>query len=340
MLRIVIERLTKHLESAYTNCFTPPTWNSQQKIQQKQKEQKTAPWNARFPAHTSNHSINFKMCHLYRLVIWASIGSLILPNFKTPNSAFSLFWTLTPLNISSLLHGCNHRAQCTGSPSHLARKTPPNSWMAPRCRVWPVACDMPDTSRQCMIDAAVHYHFISETRRSWSFGFHGAMKLSCRFWGAVPSGSGRVAQAVPSGPVTPKSALRLSSFLGRPAWKMCKKNQESTFLFGCHSDVWVQREHLRLPQHSLEFWILQVKSSKLGPMKACTRDKKIAKGAFMMPSMVLLTCERCSSVNSSFALVLQRLFTTWSLWIQFLLRNSQILSHGRNQQLDSYKQAT
>lgn len=75
------------------------------------------------------------------------------------------------------------------------------------------------------------------------------MKLSCRFWGAVPSGSGRVAQAVPSGPVTPKSALRLSSFLGRPAWKMCKKNQESTFLFGCHSDVWVQREHLRLRQN-------------------------------------------------------------------------------------------
>ena len=74
------------------------------------------------------------------------------------------------------------------------------------------------------------------------------MKLSCRFWGAVPSGSGRVAQAVPSGPVTPKSALRLSSFLGRPAWKMCKKNQESTFFFGCHSDVWVQREHLRLPR--------------------------------------------------------------------------------------------
>ena len=66
---------------------------------------------------------------------------------------------------------------------------------------------------------------------------------------------------------------------------MCKKNQESTFLFGCHSDVWVQREHLRLPQHSLEFWILQVKSSKLGPMKACTRDKKIAKGE---PSWCLL----------------------------------------------------
>lgn len=163
------------------------------------------------------------------------------------------------------------------------------------------------------------------------------MKLSCRFWGAVPSGSGRVAQAVPSGPVTPKSALRLSSFLGRPAWKMCKKNQESTFFFGCHSDVWVQREHLRLPR------ILNFTSQKFKTWtNECLhkRQQKIAKGAFMMPSMVLLTCERCSSVNSSFALVLQRLFTTWSLWIQFLLWDSQILSHGRNQQLDSYKQAT
>ena len=163
------------------------------------KEQKTAPWNARFPVHTSNHSINFKMCHLYRLVIWASIGSLILPNFKTTNSAFSLFWTLTPLNISGLLHGCNHRARCTGSPSHLARKTPPNSWMAPRCRVWPVACDMPDTSRQYMIDAAVHYHFISETRRSWSFGFHGPLSSAVDFGERCQAAPGVLPKQCPAG---------------------------------------------------------------------------------------------------------------------------------------------
>lgn len=96
------------------------------------------------------------------------------------------------------------------------------------------------------------------------------MKLSCRFWGAVPSGSGRVAQAVPSGPVTPKSALRLSSFLGRPAWKMCKKNQESTFFL----DVILMFGSNENTLDFLEFWILQVKSSKLGPMNACTRDKK------------------------------------------------------------------
>lgn len=151
MLRIVSRKTYQTFGVSIQQLFHPTHVKFTAENTAETKEQKTAPWNARFPVQTSNHSINFKMCHLYRLVIWASIGSLIFPNFETTNSACSLFWTLTPLNISGLLHRCNHRARCTRSPSHLARKTPPNSWMAPRCRLWPVACDwhVPSISDRC-----------------------------------------------------------------------------------------------------------------------------------------------------------------------------------------------